>query len=79
MSLLIHERTSSKAKRQTGQYCQFVRGGLGVPVARVQKTTIRTFAVNSEEENEGLRPHISGTKTPDALIGIRGLMKRVAQ
>jgi len=24
----------------------------GVPVARVQKTTIRTCAVNSEEENE---------------------------
>jgi len=33
----------------------------GVPVARVQKTTIRTFAVNSEEENEGLRPRISWT------------------
>ena len=38
---------------------------IGVPVAGVQKTTIRTFAVNSEEENEGLRPHILGTKTPD--------------
>jgi S1-C subfamily serine protease len=36
---------------------------IGVPLARVQKTTIRTFAVNSfavnsEEENEGLHPDI---------------------
>jgi hypothetical protein len=30
----------------------------GVPVAGVQKTTIRTFMVNGEEENEGLHPHI---------------------
>ena len=31
---------------------------LGVPVAGVQTTTLRTFAVNGEEENEGLHPHI---------------------
>jgi hypothetical protein len=37
----------------------------GVPVAGVQKTTIRTFTVNEGEENEGLRPHILVAKTPD--------------
>ena len=31
----------------------------GVPVAGVQKTTIRTFAVNGEEENKGIHPRIS--------------------
>jgi len=34
---------------------------LGVPIAGVQKTTIRTFTVKGEEENEGLRPRISWT------------------
>ncbi len=33
----------------------------GVPVAGVQKTTIRTFTVNREDKNEGLRPRISWT------------------
>ena len=46
----------------------------GVPVARVQKTTIRTFAVNSEEENEGLRRHIRRTKTPDFVHVYRGIL-----
>jgi hypothetical protein len=31
----------------------------GVPVAGVQKTTIRTFTIKGEEENEGLYPRIS--------------------
>ena len=39
--------------------------GGGVPVAGVPKTTIRTFPVNREDENEGLRLHIQWTKTPD--------------
>ena len=47
---------------------------LGVPVAGVQKTTIRTFAVNSEEENEGLRPHIRRTKTPDFVHVYCGIL-----
>src|SRR5262249_41492677 len=38
---------------------------VGVPVAGVQKTTIRTFMVEGEEKNEGLRPHIRWTKIPD--------------
>jgi hypothetical protein len=45
----------------------------GVPVVGVQKTTIRTFAVSGEEETEGLRPHILGTKTPDFVHVYRGL------
>jgi hypothetical protein len=32
----------------------FIRSQTGVSVAGVQKTTIRTFAVNGEEENEGI-------------------------
>jgi hypothetical protein len=31
----------------------------GVPVAGVQKTTICTFTIKGEEENEGLYPRIS--------------------
>src|SRR5215813_2784577 len=31
---------------------------VGVPIAGVQKTTLRTFVGNGEEENEGLRPRI---------------------
>ena len=33
----------------------------GVPVAGVQKTTIHTFTVKGEEENEGLRPRYAWT------------------
>ena len=33
-------------------------GDYGVPVAGVQKTTIRTFTVEGEEKNERLRPRI---------------------
>jgi hypothetical protein len=35
----------------------------GVPVAGVQKTTIRTFAVEGEEKNEGHFPCLSWAKT----------------
>jgi len=35
----------------------------GVPVAGVQKTTICTFTIKGEEENEGLYPRILWTKT----------------
>ena len=38
-------------------YLLFYRGN-GVPVARVQKTTIRTFTVEGEEKNEGLRARV---------------------
>ena len=34
---------------------------IGVPVAGVQKTTIHTFTVKGEEENEGLRPRYAWT------------------
>jgi hypothetical protein len=34
---------------------------VGVPVAGVQKTTICTFTVEVEEENEGLHPHLLWT------------------
>jgi hypothetical protein len=37
----------------------------GVPVASVQETTIRGSTVKIVGKNEGLRPHILGTKTPD--------------
>jgi|RhiMetStandDraft_8_1073273.scaffolds.fasta_scaffold43030_1 hypothetical protein len=52
---------------------------LGVPVAGVPKTTIRTFPVNREDENEGLRLHIQWTKTPDFVHVYRGIfpMNRV--
>jgi hypothetical protein len=52
---------------------------VGVPVAGVQKTTIRTFTVEGEEKNEGLRPHIRWTKIPDFIHGYRGIspMNRV--
>src|SRR5262249_14539185 len=46
---------------------------LGVPVAGVPKTTIRTFTVEGEEKNEGLRPHIPWTKTPDFVHVYRGI------
>jgi hypothetical protein len=46
----------------------------GVPVAGVQKTTIRTFAANGEEENEGLHPHIRWAKTPDFSHVYRGIL-----
>ena len=36
----------------------------GVPVASVQKTTIRTFTVEGEEKNERLRPRIPWKQTP---------------
>jgi hypothetical protein len=38
---------------------------MGVPVAGVQKTTICTFTVKGEEENEGLLPQMPPMKTPD--------------
>jgi hypothetical protein len=44
-----------------------------VPVAGVQKTTIRTFTVEGEEQNEGLHPHIRWTKTPDFVHVYRGI------
>jgi hypothetical protein len=40
------------------------QGQLGVPVAGVQKTTIRTFTVEGEEKNERLRPRIPWKETP---------------
>ena len=46
----------------------------GVPVASVQKTTIRTFTVEGEEKNEGLRPHIRRTKTPDFVHVYCGIL-----
>ena len=46
---------------------------IGVPVAGVQKTTIRTFTVEGEEKNEGLRPRIRWTKTPDFVHVYRGI------
>jgi hypothetical protein len=42
-------------------------GPIGVPVAGVQKTTICTFMVKGEEENEGLLPRIPPMKTPGFL------------
>jgi hypothetical protein len=36
----------------------------GVPVAGVQKTTIRTFMVRDGEENEELHPQIPVDKNP---------------
>src|SRR5262249_48106845 len=36
----------------------------GVPIAGGQKTTLRTFTVEGEEQNEGLRPRIAWTKPP---------------
>jgi hypothetical protein len=36
----------------------------GVPVAGVQKTTLRTFVGNGEEANAGLRPRLLWTETP---------------
>ena len=45
----------------------------GVPVAGVQKTTIRTFTVEGEEKNERLHPHIRWTKTPDFVHVYRGI------
>ena len=47
---------------------------LGVPVAGVQKTTIRTFMVEGEEKNEGLYPHIRWTKTSDFVRVYRGIL-----
>jgi hypothetical protein len=47
--------------------------GNGVPVACVPKTTIRIFPVNREDENEGLRPHLWWTKTPDFVHVYRGI------
>jgi hypothetical protein len=41
------------------------QGQLGVPVAGVQKTTIRTFTVEGEEKNEGLRPRLSWVEATD--------------
>ena len=38
---------------------------LGVPVAGIQKTTIRTFTVEGEEKNEGLRPRLSWVEATD--------------
>jgi hypothetical protein len=46
---------------------------IGVPVASVQKTTLRTFTVEGEEKNEGLHPHMSWTKNPDFLHVYRGI------
>jgi hypothetical protein len=37
----------------------------GVPVAGGHKTTIRPFAVEGEEKNAGLRPHLSWMETRD--------------
>jgi len=50
----------------------------GVPVAGVQKTTLRTFTVEGEEKN-GLHPHIRWAKTPDFVHVYRGIspMNRV--
>jgi hypothetical protein len=42
---------------------------IGVPVASVQETTIRGLAVKTVEENEGLRPRISWTESPDIFYG----------
>src|SRR5262245_48210217 len=47
----------------------------GVPVAGVPKPTIRTFPVNDEEENAGLRPHIRWTKIPDFVHVYRGISR----
>src|SRR5215211_9329197 len=47
--------------------------GFGVPVVGVQKPTIRPCTVKGEKENEGLRPHIPGTKTLDCVHVYRGI------
>jgi hypothetical protein len=64
-------------RRHTSTQQLFGRRDLaGVPVAGVQKTTIRTFTVEGEEKNEGLRPHILVAKTPDfahVYCGISGV------
>jgi hypothetical protein len=46
----------------------------GVPVADVQKTTIRTFMVKGVEENKGLHPHIRWAKIPDFFHVYRGIL-----
>src|SRR4029434_3612029 len=48
-------------------------GHTGVPVAGVQKTTIHGSTIEPVEENEGLRPHIPWTKTPDCVHVYRGI------
>ena len=47
--------------------------------SRSRRTTIRTFTVEGEEKNEGHRPHIWWTKTPDFVHVYRGIssMNRV--
>ena len=61
------------------QQPQSVVAGDGVPVVYVQETTIRGSTVGTVEENEGLHPHIRGTKTPDFVHVYRGIspMNRV--
>jgi hypothetical protein len=44
---------------------QDIRVRLGIPVAGVHNTTIRTFTVHRAGKNEGLRPHIQWTKMPE--------------
>jgi hypothetical protein len=39
----------------------------GVPVARVQETTIRRLTVEIVEENGGLRPQMPQMETPDSF------------
>jgi hypothetical protein len=49
-------------------------GAQGVPVAGVQKTTIRTFTGNNGEENEGLRPRLSWVESPDIFHVYRRIL-----
>jgi hypothetical protein len=62
----LHSRLSAPSGSDKAGY---VTHGVvtGVPVARVQKTTIHTLTDKSVEGNEGQRPHIRWAKTIDLV------------
>ena len=55
----VHQQAHGHDHQQRHDPLGFLQ--IGVPVAGVQETTIRTLAVKGEEENERLRPRLSWT------------------